>query len=126
MLAFILKKYIGQMIQLQIYNAFHNIYLKVFLVPFVLGGNSSTHGHALNKYQVMIIKRIKYHKENKENINVYQKYNTCLSQLLTLSRGIFKNLLDDNLIIGRFKSSSKSVNDNINYENIRVYDLQTE
>ncbi|GET63924.1 hypothetical protein RIR_jg18722.t1 [Rhizophagus irregularis DAOM 181602=DAOM 197198] len=92
MLAFILKKYIGQMIQLQIYNAFHNIYLKVFLVPFVLGGNSSTHGHALNKYQVMIIKRIKYHKENKENIN----------------------------------SSSKSVNDNINYENIRVYDLQTE
>ncbi|GBB84076.1 hypothetical protein RclHR1_10700004 [Rhizophagus clarus] len=114
-----------------------------------------SYGHSLNKYQVTALfsseiksinygkansigtgitslvrrdsqKDKNYHEENKENSNIYQKYNARLLQLSAFSRKIFESILADNLIMGKFGSVSKSLNNNVNCENIRVYQLQTE
>lgn len=42
------------------------------------------------------------------------------------SHHIFEGLLADNLIMGRLKFPSKSFNNDIDYENLKVYQLQIE
>ena len=42
------------------------------------------------------------------------------------SRNIFESLFADNLIMGRFKFPSKSFNNNVDSENLKVYQLQIE
>ncbi|GES87690.1 hypothetical protein GLOIN_2v1776914 [Rhizophagus clarus] len=103
-----------------------------------------SYGHSLNKYQVtaLVLSEIKsinygkansigtgitslerrdsrkdknYHEENKENSNIYQKYNARLLQLSAFSRKIFESILADNLIMEKFGSVSKSLNNNVNY-----------
>ncbi|GBB97397.1 hypothetical protein RclHR1_29880001 [Rhizophagus clarus] len=158
MIEFILKKYLGSMIQPR--HVLQDMLEGLFGTIRELGGDSSTqtlksYGHSLNKYQVtaLVSSEIKsinygkansigtgitslvrrdsqkdknYHEENKENSNIYQKYNARLLQLSAFSRKIFESILADNLIMGKFGSVSKSLNNNVNCENIRVYQLQTE
>ncbi|PKK58517.1 hypothetical protein RhiirC2_720463 [Rhizophagus irregularis] len=68
-----------------------------------------------------------HNEENKENENdLSQKYNMRLLQLSSFSCTIFKNLFTDNLTMGRFKFPLKSFNDNVDYENLKIYQLQIE
>ena len=64
---------------------------------------------------------------NKENENdISQQYNTRLLQLSSFSCDIFRSLFTDNLIMGKFKIPSKSFNDDVDYENLKVDKLQIE
>ncbi|RIA97629.1 hypothetical protein C1645_813871 [Glomus cerebriforme] len=69
----------------------------------------------------------KENKENKENENDFtQKYSIRLLQLSLFSRTIFKSIFADDLIMKRFKFPSKSFNNDVDYENLKIYQLQIE
>ena len=46
--------------------------------------------------------------------------------MLPFSHNIFESLFANNLIMGRFKFPSKSFNNNVDSENLKVYQLQIE
>ncbi|PKK59389.1 hypothetical protein RhiirC2_857366 [Rhizophagus irregularis] len=113
-----------------------------------------SYGHALNKYQITAlvsseVKSLNYgkadstgtgvttlirrdYRKNKKTINMqednsmHQKHFTRLGQLSSLTQSVFKNLLADNLIMGRVKFPSESFNKNVDQDNFKIIHLQNE
>ncbi|UZO29391.1 uncharacterized protein OCT59_022869 [Rhizophagus irregularis] len=114
-----------------------------------------SYGHALNKYQITMlvsseIKSVNYGKtdstgtgittlvrrdyrkdkqkttNNEENNYIYQKHLVHLAQISSLSHNVFKNLLTDDLIMGKIKFPLGPYHKNVDQENIRIFCLQSE
>ncbi|RHZ65016.1 hypothetical protein Glove_319g83 [Diversispora epigaea] len=114
----------------------------------------SSYGHALNKYKitalcssevkslnygnidnigtgVTTLARRDYRKDkksinDKENKNIYQKHSIRLAQLSSFSQRVFKNILNDELIMGELEIPLNSQDENIYQENFKIFNFQYE
>ncbi|PKK61677.1 hypothetical protein RhiirC2_791452 [Rhizophagus irregularis] len=120
MLTYILNKYPSAMIQAK------RISQDMLEGLFVLSEIKSVNYGKTDGTGTEIIEKINKKLNNKENNYIYQKHLVRLAQISSLSYNVFKNLLTDDLIMGKIKFPLGPYHKNVDQENIRIFRLQSE